>query len=172
VASSLENQPPPDHEQFPNGENRPTDRFVVSGQPKRKVDVRVIRAILCVAICQINQRAAAPVHSKDRALDQYQPSQKGGQAKLTPGSSEGNRHNASSKEEPNRGVQELYSCQGGHSLRLGFHREFQFRRFIESMDNNSAGRLFATASAPNSKLDVDLLIWSYISRAICLCGKG
>jgi len=71
VASPLGNQPPPEHEQFPNGEKRPKDRFVVSGQPKRQVDVKVVRAILCVATCQISQRATAPVHREDPALDQY-----------------------------------------------------------------------------------------------------
>ena len=137
VASPLENQPPPKHEQFPNGEKRPKDRLVVSGQPSRQVDVKVVRVILCVATRQISQRATAPIHREDRALDQYQPSQKGGQAKLAPSTSEGNRQNASGKEEPDRRVEELYSCQDGNSLRLGFHKKLQLRRFIESMGNNS-----------------------------------
>ena len=107
-ASPQGNQPPPEHEQFPNGEKRPKDRFVASGQPKRQVDVKVVRAILCVATRQISQRATAPVHREDRALDQYQPGQNCRQAKLTPSTSEGNRHNASGEEEPNRRVEELY----------------------------------------------------------------
>jgi hypothetical protein len=137
MASLLENQPPHKHEQFPKGEKRPKDRFVVSGQPKRQVDVKVVRAILCVATCQISQRATAPVHREDRALDQYQPRQNCRHVKLTPSTSEGNRHNASGKEEPNRRVEELYPCQHGNSFRLDFHKKSQFRRFIESMSNNS-----------------------------------
>jgi hypothetical protein len=75
VASPLGNQPPPENEQFPNGEKRPKDRLVVSGQPKRQVDVKVVPAILCVAACQTSQRATAPVHREDRTFDQYQPGQ-------------------------------------------------------------------------------------------------
>ena len=131
------NPPPPEHEQFPNDEKRPKDRLVAPGQPKRQVDVKVVRAILCVATRQISQRATAPVHREDRALDQYQPGQNCRQAKLTPGTSKGNRHNTSGKEEPNRRVEELYPCQDWNLFRLGFHKKSQFRRFIESMGNNS-----------------------------------
>jgi len=46
------NQPPPENEQFPNGEKRPKDRLVVSGQPKRQVEVKVVDAILSVTACQ------------------------------------------------------------------------------------------------------------------------
>ena len=137
MASPQGNQPPPEHKQFPNGEKRPKDRLVVSGQPKWQIDVKVVRAILCVATRQISQRATAPVHREDRALDHYQPSQNGRQAKLAPSTSEGNRHNASGKEEPNRRVEEFYPCQDGNSFRLGFHKKSKFRRFIESMGNNS-----------------------------------
>ena len=61
----------PEHEQFPNGEERPKHHLVASGQPKRQVDIRVVRAILCVATCQISYRATAIVHREGRALDQY-----------------------------------------------------------------------------------------------------
>src|ERR1017187_3714608 len=71
------NQPQPEYEQLPNGEKRPKDCLIASGQPKRQIDVEVIRALLCVATCQISQRATAPVHREDRALDQYQPGQDG-----------------------------------------------------------------------------------------------
>ena len=140
VASPQGNQPPPEHKQFPNGEKRPKDRLVVSGQPKRQVDIKVVSAILSVATCQIRHRAMAPVHREDRALDQYQPGQNCRQAKLTPGTSKGNRHNTSGKEEPNRRVEELYPCQDWNLFRLGFHKKSQFRRFIESMGNNSEVR--------------------------------
>jgi len=104
MASPRGNQPPPENEQFPNGEKRPKDRLVVSGQPKRQVDVKVVRAILGVAARQISQRATAPVHREDRALDQYQPGQNCRKAELAPSTDEGNRHNASGEEEPNRRV--------------------------------------------------------------------
>jgi hypothetical protein len=120
MASPPGNQPPPENEQFPNGEKRPRDRLVASGQPKRHVDVKVVRAILCVAPRQISERASAPVHREDRALDQYQPRQNCRQAKLTPSTSEGNRHNASGKEQPNRRVEELYPCQGREFVPIGF----------------------------------------------------
>src|ERR1700693_4096993 len=68
VASPLGNQPPPEHEQFPKGEERPKDRFVASGQPEWQVDVKVVRAIRCVATYQISQRAMAPVHCEVRLL--------------------------------------------------------------------------------------------------------
>src|ERR1039458_7600193 len=70
--------------------------------------------------CQIGQRATAAVHREDRALDQYQPSQDGCPSKTTLGGSNGNRHDASGEEEPNRRVQELYPHQDGDS-RSGFH---------------------------------------------------
>jgi hypothetical protein len=131
VASPQGNQPPRDNEQFPNGKKRPKDRLVVSGQPKWQVDVTVVCAILCVATCQISQRATAPVHREDRALDQYQPGQNYREAKLSPSTCEGNRHNTSCEEQPNRCVEELYRFQGGNSFRLGFHKRSQFRRFVE-----------------------------------------
>ena len=69
MASTPVNEPAPENEQFPNDEKRPEDRFVVAAQPKGQVDVKVVRAILCVASCQISQRATAPVQREDRALD-------------------------------------------------------------------------------------------------------
>src|ERR1700730_1575959 len=84
VASPQGNEPPPENEQFPNGEERSKDHLIASRQPWRQVDVKVVPAILCVAACQISQRTTAPVHREDRALDQYQPGQNCRQAKLSP----------------------------------------------------------------------------------------
>ena len=120
MASPLGNQPPPENDQFSNGEKRPKDRLVGSGHPKRQVDVKVAPAILRVAARQISQRATAPVHREDRALDQYRSALNCRQAKLTPSAGEGNRQNASGEEEPNRRVQQLYPCQGGNVFRLSF----------------------------------------------------
>lgn len=116
------NPPPPEYEQFPNDEKRPKDRLVAPGQPKRQVDVKVVRAIPCVVTGQISQRATAPVHREDRALGKNQSSQNDRPSKLTPGTSEGNSYNASGEEEPNRGVQELYPYQDEHPFRIGFHQ--------------------------------------------------
>src|SRR4051794_33922478 len=43
------NQPPSEYEQLPNGEKRPKDRLVISRQPKRKVDVKVVFTLICIA---------------------------------------------------------------------------------------------------------------------------
>jgi hypothetical protein len=57
--------------------------------------------------------------------------------KLTPVASDGNRHDASGEEQPNRRVQQLYSCQDGNSFGLGFHekstvqKKQKIRRFDE-----------------------------------------
>src|ERR1017187_6659396 len=147
-----EKRNPAQQEQFSDGEDRPKDRFVAPGQPKRQVDVEVIRALLCVATCQIGQRATAAVHREDRALDQYQPSQDGCPSKTTLGGSNGNRHDASGEEEPNRRVQELYPHQDGDS-RLGFHEKSQLRRSIDSMGGNS---VTALSSALDPSLPVSL----------------
>ena len=85
----LGNQPSPEHETVPNDEKRPGDRLVVSGQPERQVDVEIVRAILCVAACQVSQRATAPVHRENRALHQYQSGQNCRPAKLTPSTGKG-----------------------------------------------------------------------------------
>ena len=114
------NPPPPEHEQFPNDEKRPKDHLVAPSQPKRQVDIKVVRAIPCVVTGQISQRATAPVHREDRALGKNQSSQNGRPSKLTPGTSEGNPHDASGEEEPNRRVQELYPYQDEHTFRMGF----------------------------------------------------
>ncbi|HET9321385.1 MAG TPA: hypothetical protein VFO27_16465 [Bryobacteraceae bacterium] len=76
-------EPLPEHEQFSNDEKRTKYRFVASGQPKRQVDVEVIGALICVAICQISQRATAPVYREDGALNQYQPCEEGRPTKLS-----------------------------------------------------------------------------------------
>jgi hypothetical protein len=104
VVSPPGNQPPPEYEQFPNDEKRLKDCLVTSRQPKRQVDVKIVRAMLGVTSCHISQWAPAPVHREDRALDQYQSSQNGRQTKLPPSTSEGNSHNAYGEEEPNRRV--------------------------------------------------------------------
>jgi len=122
------NEPLPEHEQFSNNEKRTKYRFVASGQPKRQVDVEVIGALICVAACQISQRATAPVQREDRALNQNQPCEESRPTKMTLGTSKGNRHDASGEEEPNRRVQEFYPYQDGDSVRLGFHAKSHFRR--------------------------------------------
>ena len=137
TALSPGNQPLPERKQLTNGEECAKDRLVASGQPKRQVYIEVIRPRLCVATRQISQRATAAVCREDRALDQYQASQESHASKLTRGTGEGNRHDASGKEEPNRRVQELYPCEDGNPLRLGFHEKSQFRRLIDSMGGNS-----------------------------------
>jgi hypothetical protein len=135
VASPPGNPPPPEREQLPKGEKRPKNHLVASGQPKRQVDVEVLCAILCVAACQISKRTTTPVHREDRALDQYQPTQNGRPAKLTPSTGDGNRHDASGEEEPNCSVQELYPYQDLNLFRLDFHKKSQLRRFIDSVGN-------------------------------------
>ena len=93
-------QPSGEHEQFPEDEKRPEDCLVVAGQAERQVDVEVFFALLRVAACQVGQRATAPVHRNDRALHQYQRAQDGRPQKLTAGSSERNRDDATSEKEP------------------------------------------------------------------------
>lgn len=93
-------QPSGEHEQFPENEKRPEDCLVVAGQAERQVDVEVFFALLRVAACQVGQRATAPVHRNDRALHQYQRAQDGRPQKLTAGSSERNRDDATSEKEP------------------------------------------------------------------------
>jgi hypothetical protein len=68
------------------------------------------------------------------------------------GGSNGNRHDASGEEEPNRRVQELYPHQDGDS-RSGFHEKSQFRRSIDSMGGNS---VTALSSALDPSLPVSL----------------
>ena len=73
-------------------------------------------------MCQISQRAAAPVHREDQALNQHQPCEEGCPTHQRWAPSEGNRHDASREEEANRRVQERYRYQDGDSVRLGFMR--------------------------------------------------
>lgn len=83
----------------------------MSGQTKRKIDVKAFSALLCVAACQVGQRATTPVCGEDPALDQDEPSQDRRREKPAMGARNRNRHNASGEEEPNCRVQDLNSNQ-------------------------------------------------------------
>jgi hypothetical protein len=120
VASLPGNQPPSEYEQLPNGEKRPKQRLVISSQPKRKVDVKVVFTILCIAACHISQRATAPVHCKYRALDQDQRRQNRSPAEQTQSTSDRNRRNACGEEKPYRRVQEFERYQVEVWSQLGF----------------------------------------------------
>jgi hypothetical protein len=117
-----QNQPPPEYIQFSSDEKPSKDCLVMAGQPKRQVNVEIIRTLFCVAGRQIGQWAAALIYSENRALNQNQPRLDGSPRKLAPGTRDGNRHNACNEEKPNRGVQELDPNQRRDSYRLGFHK--------------------------------------------------
>ena len=104
-------QPTLEQEQLASGEKRPKDRLVVPGQPQGQVDIEVGRPGLGVASRQISQWAAALIHRQDGTLEQYQPCQHRRSGEPSLGGSEGNCQYASSEEEPNRCVQELYPYQ-------------------------------------------------------------
>jgi len=101
----------------------------MSRQPERQVDVEVVRSFLCVATSQISQRAAAPVRCENPAFDKYQARKDSRTEKVTPGTGEGNCHDTSSEDKPNRRVQKLYRCQDGNSFRLKFHEKFSLDEF-------------------------------------------
>ena len=136
------------HEQSAHNEQRPKDRLVVSSQPHGQIDIEVRRALLGVSCCHARQRTTATIRRQDSALDQYQPRQSRCPKKLAPGASDGDRHDASGEEEPNRRVQELDPYQGGDSFRLGFHEKSQCRTSVDSM-----GGIFRSSefSEPNQK---------------------
>ena len=100
------------------------------------------RSCPCAPLCSKMQDQSVdngPIQSQDRALDQYQCSQNRCPWKLSPGTSDGNRHDTSDEEEPNRCVQELYRHEDGISFRWMLHKKSQFRRLVDSMGSNSEG---------------------------------
>ena len=136
MVSPLGKQPPPQHEQFPNGEKRPQDRLVVSAHPKPQVDVKIVRAILCVAACKTSQRATAPVHREDSALDPIPA-----RSEQPPSETDAEHQRRESplcirQRRAKSPCARALCLPGRNSFRLGFHKKPQFRRFIESMGNN------------------------------------
>ena len=69
-----------EHEQLPNGENRPEHYLAALGEPTRQEDVKPsVRDPLTLEGGQICQRKNGPDSQEEGVLDQNQPTQKAAQ---------------------------------------------------------------------------------------------
>lgn len=94
------------------------DRLVVSSQPERQVDVKVISALIGVPSRDARERTTPAIERQDCALDQYGHGEGGCPAKFTPGTGYRYCENASYEEDPDGSVKHLtvMSANGPRSL--------------------------------------------------------
>jgi hypothetical protein len=80
----------------------------VPRQPKGKVDIEVIRTLICVSASQISERAMALVHCQNQALNQHDPGKDRRLEKPALQTSNGNRQDTSDEKGPDYRVEKLY----------------------------------------------------------------
>jgi hypothetical protein len=97
-------QPTPKHNQFVGHKNRAKDRFVISGKPIGKINVEVVRSLVCDAGGDVRQRTPAVIQGKDATLSEDNRAQNQGPTEAMHKSRYGQREDASGQPSPDRRV--------------------------------------------------------------------
>jgi len=100
-------QPTPKHNQFVGHKNRAKDRFVVSGEPVGKINVEVVRSLVCAAGGHVRQRTPTAIQGEYGTLSKDNRGQDHSPIEAMHYSGYGQRQDASRQQSPNRRVQEL-----------------------------------------------------------------
>lgn len=100
-------QPTREHDEFVDREQYAEDRLIMSCEPVRQKNVKVVLSLICEAACPICQGTTASIQGEDATLSQDQHGQDRSPIETMHQCRDRQRQNAPSKESPNDCMQKF-----------------------------------------------------------------